>query len=267
MLDKKTKHKPKLGTESYRQYCIESQSSLGLFTFILDSVMSSDYVSAVAKQALEGPENLKIESPGELASISPGPRTKHIRKNKQLFLELFLSRLVDNFQCYIVSVIREVLNVQPRVLVSSQPTLSLEYVFQFQNIEDLQADVVEAKVNDLSYQGFQKLKQWCLERSIPIIVDSVFEAKLVELISIRNIIVHNRGIIDKKYLRTHRDSKFEFGKLREIDVDELFESDNILHKVVSDTDIAIQGKFNLPTVTISPDSKTPEGSAHDTRQK
>lgn len=123
-----------------------------------------------------------------------------------MFLELFLSRLIDNFQCYVVSIIREVLNVQPRILVNSQPALSLEYIFQFQSVEELQSDLVEAKVNDISYQGFLKLKQWCSEKNIPIITESEIESKLVELISIRNIIVHNRGVIDKKYLRSHPDS-------------------------------------------------------------
>lgn len=239
---------PQIGTISYKQYYAESKSSIKLLAFILDSVMTSDFVSAVAKQALQGPENLQIESPGELAKTSPGPRTLHIRKNRQLYLELFISRLVDNFQCYVVSIIREVLNVQPRILVSSQPTLSLEYVFQFQSVEELQSDIVEAKINDLSYQGFQKLKQWCAERNIPILVNNELEAKLIELISVRNIIVHNRGIIDKKYLRSHPDSKFELGSVRKIDVDELFEAEKILLRVVTDTDVAIQGKFKIPTV-------------------
>jgi hypothetical protein len=213
--------------------------------------MGSDYVTAIAKQALEGPENLAIKSPGELAETAPGPRTLHIRKNRQLFLELFLTRLVDSFQCYIVAIIREVLNVQPRVLISAQPTLSLEYVFQFQNLEELRADVVEAKVNDLSYQGFQKLKQWCVDRGIPIVVDPELEPRLVELISIRNIISHNRGIIDKKYLRTVPSSTFELGARREISVGELFEAEAILNQVVAETDVSIQSQFGLPMESIS----------------
>jgi hypothetical protein len=248
---------PPTGTQSCQQYFADSKASLALLGFVLDTIMVSDFTVAVAKQALEGPENLKIRSPGELAKTSPGPRTLHIRKNSQLFLELFLARLVDNFQCFIVAIIREVLNVQPRVLVNAQPSLSLEYVFQFQNLDELRSDVVESKVNDLSYQGFLKLKQWCVERNIPIIVELDSEQRLIELISIRNIISHNRGIIDKKYLRTVLGSKFELGQRREITVDELFEAEALLNRVVAETDVAIQAKFGLPSISISTGTNKP----------
>lgn len=236
---------PDSGTESCKQYFVDSKAIVSLLGFVLETVMHSDFVVAVARQALEGPENLKIRSPGELAREAPGPRTLHIRKHSQLFLELFLARLVDNFQCYIVGIIREVLSVQPRVLVNAQPTLSLEYVFQFQTLDDLRADVVEAKVNDLSYQGFQALKQWCLDRRIPIAVSSDMEPKLVELISIRNIIAHNRGVVDKKFIRSIPTGVYPLGTRRNISVDELFEAVALLDQVVALTDAAIQQKFDL----------------------
>lgn len=250
MTSKKHFPTPSKGTRACEQYFTDSRSSVELLGFILDTIMGSDYVLAVAKQALEGPENLKIKSHGELAQKDPGPKTLYIRENSQLFLELFLARLVDSFQCYIVAIIHEVLNVQPQILANPQPTLSLEYVLQFQSLDELRTDVVETKVNDLSYKGFSKLQQWCTKRGIPVLVSSEHEPLLVELISIRNIIAHNRGLIDKKYLRTIPDSSFELGSRRVITVNELFEAEVLLNQVVAETDAAIQEKFGLPMVSI-----------------
>lgn len=80
---------PENATISYKQFYAESKSSLGLLTFIIDSVITIDFASAVAKQALEGPENLEIKTPGELAKLAPGPRTKHIRENSRCFSSCF----------------------------------------------------------------------------------------------------------------------------------------------------------------------------------
>jgi hypothetical protein len=251
MEERKLYPPPSTGTNSSDLYFKDIKSSIELFTFVLDSILFGDYASSVAKQAIEGHKDSSINSPRDLARLSPGPRTLNIRKNSQLYLELFMARLVDSFQCYIVSIIREVLSVQPRVLMNAQPTLSLEYIFQFNNYEELTSDIVESKVIDLSYQGFQKLKQWCTERGIPIVVATKLENNLIELISLRNIIAHNRGIIDKKYLSIVQESKYKLGAHREIKVEELFESVSLLNRVVAETDAEIQIKFGLPTHNIS----------------
>lgn len=52
---------------------------------------------------------------------------------------------------------------------------------------------------------------------------------LIEIIATRNIITHNRGLIDEKYLRTVNCSDYKFGERRELEVEYFF---YVLHVTV-----------------------------------
>jgi hypothetical protein len=100
------------------------------------------------------------------------------------------------------------------MLRTAQPTLSLEYVLQFQTIDALAQDVIEAKVNSLSYQGFPELEAWCDKKGIPLVVPEGEREAVSELIATRNLITHNRGRVDERYLRNVRQSRYRIGDKR-----------------------------------------------------
>ena len=72
-----------------------------------------------------GPVGLRImkdwkdTTPLDLAKRDPGPGIRELRKHRQQFVEMFISRSVDNFQCYVVQLVREVLRIRPEILKSS----------------------------------------------------------------------------------------------------------------------------------------------------
>jgi hypothetical protein len=102
-------------------------------------------------------------------------------------------------------------------------------------------------VNSLSYEGFKALQQWCKKKGIPLAVPETATTTIEELIATRNAIVHNRGCIDDKYLRTVRDSKFKKGEKRKILVDDFFHAMSFLSQIVVDTDRAAVSKYGLET--------------------
>ena len=138
---------PDSGTRACHAYFKDAGQSFSLLSFLIDAVLRTDYMRHVAKKALEPDESPRAESPAVLAETDPGPAVRHLRRQSQLLLELFLSRLIDGFQCYLVELLREVLSAQPQILKSSQPSLSLEYAFQFASMDDLITDVIG---NDLA---------------------------------------------------------------------------------------------------------------------
>ena len=71
---------------------------------------------------------------------------------------MFLTRIVDNFQVYLTEIIRMVLRKRPEILSGRKQEISLGYILDFNSIESLTQDIIEAKVNSLSYDGFVKLK-------------------------------------------------------------------------------------------------------------
>jgi hypothetical protein len=209
----KTPRAPSEATSAALAYINASRADKALFLFIIQVVLRGDYTTYIAKHALDGRE-LEHKQPDDLARTEAGPLTKRLREHRQALLEMFVSRQVDNFQKYLVDLIREILRSKPSMLSTGQQLLTFEELLKYERIEDLVHYVIEGKVNALSYQGFVDLQKWCTERGIQIRVSASRRPAVVELIATRNIIAHNRGLIDEGYIRAVRASKFQIGVCR-----------------------------------------------------
>ena len=130
---------PERVTGPASDYFKTSYRNLGLFSFVIDTVLTGDYVVHIASRALDGKELDKQIDPADLAKKEPGPRTKQLRKFAQELLEAFFVRFVDNFEVYLSDILREVLRKKPDILRSRQQTVTLEHVLQFPTIDDLEA--------------------------------------------------------------------------------------------------------------------------------
>lgn len=75
-------------------------------------------------------------------------------------------------------------------------------------------------------------------------------AQVVELIATRNIIAHNRCIVDERYIRSVRHPSFSFGARRSLHVDYFYAAKALLDKIVYSTDRSAQKKFSLPKTKI-----------------
>lgn len=116
---------PERGTSAALAYFWASGRDARLFHFVIDTALRGDYVGYIARNALEGKCDYKEKDPADLARTNPGPRTMHLRQSRQELLEMFLCRAVDNFQAYIVDIVRAVLHKQPRMLSARKQELSL----------------------------------------------------------------------------------------------------------------------------------------------
>lgn len=256
---------PKDGTKAAEAYFRSAWSDFGLFHFIIDVVLRGDYFAFVAKQALEGSEEYKNVEPAQLATTDPGPLTKFLREKRQVLLEMFLARLVDNFQTYLVDLVRAVLHSRPAMLSTRQQTLTLEELLKYDRIEELVHDIIERRVNALTYEGFGELQSWCAERGLQIQVPPPHSDAVIELIATRNVIAHNRGLVDEKYLRTVPTPRFNLGEVRKLEVGDLLGALALLHRIVSETDLLAAEKFQLPTGPLHPKPKVATSSPTDDR--
>ena len=119
----------------------------------------------------------------------------------------------------------------------------LGYILQFDSIEALTRDIIEGKVATLSYEGFGKLEDWCQSKGIPLLVPQGKRDQVVELIATRNLVVHNRSVVDERFRKAVPCSKFLVGQERQIEVQDLEEATSLLDTIVRITDSAIAGKF------------------------
>lgn len=225
-----------------------------LLSFLVDSVAKGDWIVHSIETLIGEKKDLEKLDSTQLALRSPGNRIVFLRENSQILMEMFLSRLVDNFQKYLADLIRAVLRSRPVMLSTSQHSISLEELLKYSTIEDLVRDVIERKVNSLSYDGFAELYDWCSGRGIPLQLSESDRFAVVELIATRNVIAHNRGLVDERYVRTVGSSRFPIGKTRTVEISEVLDGLALLHRVVFETDTATIQKFGLDSEEILPNA-------------
>ena len=233
-----------------KAYFVALDHDMALHTLTVEIALRSDFTAFIAKQALEGKEGYAHSSPVDLARTNPGPITTELRKHAQQFMEMFFARTVDNFQCYIVDLIRAVLRKKPQILTTSQPSISVETLLRFSSKEEIVHHIIERKVNSLAYQGFKELQGWCTERGIPIVLPAARQRyELPEIIATRNIIVHNRGSVDEKYLDASAKPSFKIGEPRRLEPADFLGVSQLMSECVLQTDAAAVSKFDVPVET------------------
>jgi len=209
-----------------------------------------DLAAKTGEMPEDEPPDEKEMTPHKLAEFEPGPHTMALRRATQPLLELFLGRVVDNFQTYVVSIIREVLLRKPEILSSSSYELDVKSILQHPTIDSLVQELVERKVEGLSYRGFKDLADWCQKQGIPLVVSPRNLDQVIELIATRNTIAHNGGIVDQKYLAIIKGSRFKVGEVRKLSATELFAAISSFNGMVDATDRLAVSAFRLEAVDV-----------------
>ncbi len=70
------------------------------------------------------------------------------------------------------------------------------------------------------------------------------------MIATRNIIAHNGGYVDSRYLKAVRSSRLKLGERRRLNSDEIIELEKIFNKTAELSDRAIAEKLQLELVDI-----------------
>jgi hypothetical protein len=184
-----------------------------------------------------------------LAQESPGPNVRYFSTQSQALMEMFLCRIVDNFQNYIIDIIRLALKTEPRMLYSKDDSVPLADLLSANSLTEVLHKVVEAKVSKLSYKSFSALQAWANSRGIPIQEPDDLDTTVEEIIATRNIVVHNRGIVNEIYKALVPSSQLKIGDLRGLTEADLKSMVEVIRKTCKTTDALVVEKFGLPVLT------------------
>jgi hypothetical protein len=122
------------------------------------------------------------------------------RFNSQYFCEMTLCRTVDSYLTYLADLLTNVFSARPEMLKSSKETVTLQFVLDHHAADDLLSAIVERKVNQLSYQGMRDLAEFFQKKlGIPLFKSASDLEKAILCVDIRNLIVHNRGIVNRTF--------------------------------------------------------------------
>lgn len=199
--------------------------------------MYKDVVELIYK---DDPEKLK-----ELLAEPMGGEA-HIKRFARFVMEMMVVRGADNFLTYVSELLALVFTSRPETLKSSE-TVKLEEILQHPTMDDLVKRLAERRVERLSYQGMKDLQKDLAEKlNFEIFPSPEPLARAVRIIEIRNLFVHNRGIVNRTFLTRTGDSSLPIDSLFKLSPRTVISELEFLANSVLDIDERAALKFALP---------------------
>jgi hypothetical protein len=243
------------GTEPLGRFLEEHARLMGFVGFVSALATRADEVVRIARTTL-------IELGEETVASEPEERgaVDELRRNRQLVLEMTQSRAVDNFLVFVSELLALSYRARPEMLLSrlrdapgqqarEQESVPLQLVLEHETIDELLEALVERRVTALAYRGVGDLQTY-LDGQLGLkLFDSAESlARAVELVEQRNLIAHNRGVINNLFLARVPDaSTYELGAKLVLKVNEVFDGVEFLAKSAVAIDGRAAEKWNLST--------------------
>lgn len=118
---------------------------------------------------------------------------------RPMLFEMVYCRAVDNFLLYISDILTEVHKVKPEIL-KSQEKVDLEFIMEHSSMDELIASLIEKRVVSLAMSSMRELNKYVSNRLGIELFDTEDHFKIgVLLIEKRNLIIHNRGIMNRVF--------------------------------------------------------------------
>lgn len=176
--------------------------------------------------------------------------------------ETILCRIVDAFHIYMTEVIRLALTHEPRLLKAGAASMRVEEILDYGSIDEIVERLISRRVEELSYRGFHAIAEYVREKmgaTLSIGDDDLSGA--TEAIALRNIIVHNRAVVNERFLEQTKRNDLTLGSRYHLLTPEVFDFIAALTNVAANVDQAIAGHFGLETAPMWPGSR-PEDEAN-----
>ncbi len=181
-------------------------------------------------------ERAKLVNYSEIAS--------HYRRLSQ---EVLLTRVVDLFLTYVARLLALIFITRPETLRSSGH-VRVDFVLQYQTMKELIRALADEQVNRLAYKGMRELTAE-IERQIGFAFfdDEKDLARAIETIEVRNLVVHNAGVVNPIFRRRLPDYPGEVGKPVALP-DAVHAATFLAHSVIG-IDRSAVAKYGLPGFT------------------
>lgn len=223
-------------------------------------IQVSEYFAMLFLLGLDCLKKNKVETIERITKVfegqTPNPITELLNAGKidalfdsktfEIFYgQMIFARTIDNVQTYFKEILAEVVLKRPEVLKSKE-TERLDFILSHSSMEELQAAITEKKVEALFYAGFDKIESFFRERvGIEIFESEDQKADFNSAIKSRNLIVHNRGIITKEYIKNTNIEGLIEGNMIQASYESISKLNISINNLVARIDETLINKFNL----------------------
>ncbi len=240
-------------TEAALAFIVEHSRLLDLVSFYQGAGLESikpmfDIVRAERKQ-LDGA--IATDMPMELGSLDQnidelGKRVDKLQELSLLLNEIMLSRTADNFLSYLSDLLSMIYKARPEMMKSNEKE-SLEFILQYQTMDELRGAIAERKVERLAYLGLRDLDaQLEGHMGFKLFEDPVEAYRAALVVEFRNLLTHNRGVVSPLSGRRFTQLTPLVGTRLKFTSEEIRDWRKALEHAVFDIDSRAAQKFALP---------------------
>lgn len=194
-------------------------------------------------------ETLAIAEALSNGSVSP---LRNFLKHIPLQSELLFSRSVDNFLSYVSELLALIFATRPEML-KSEEKISIEWALQYANREEMLEALTERKIIQLSFQGMVDLHEDLDKKyGFKLYPDSENLQRASIAIEKRNLVAHNRGIVNRRYLSRVKSSQEPLGSRLAFEPNGVVQDVIFLTTTVLDIDRRAAEQFGVPQSETAP---------------
>lgn len=180
---------------------IKSKHTTSLEKFSLEELFDLNRNVSYQKAILEGNEKLSKFNP-KSDNVKRFFKESTIKFHKENFLAgMALTYLAILFENFIELQFNQVLRFK-KSLLKNEKSISYKEIIESGNIEKIYSTMIDKEIKSFLYDGINGLELF-LEKKFKLDVKTKFKnwRKIKEIFLRRNLIVHNRGFQDEKYLK------------------------------------------------------------------
>jgi hypothetical protein len=159
--------------------------------------------------------------------------------------EVWLCRDVDALERYLSTILFDVFVQRPETLRSSEQ-VRVSDLLDCGDMMQLVRKLAERKVTELSYHGFEDLLSYLRDKlGLPIDLADPNALPVREAVEVRNIVVHNGGIVNALFLRRTKRENLTEGIRFPLDQDYVLNTGRAAFDLVAKLDAAFISHFRL----------------------
>lgn len=238
-----------LASRALYLFLLDYHKVVDLFFFTVHLAHSADHVSLTASKALIVGVKSEEDRQRLQANIdAPDRAVKKLYEFGSLNSKNLAVNIVDAFLWFISATIQGAMKQRPE-MVKSGESVKIEDIFEFRNKKELIDYLIDRKVNSISYGGMSRVEKFIAEAiGVATFPDEETRALMQIFIEVRNIQVHNRGIVNRVFLgRVTKHQRFQFveGQRAHLCFEELVELTRVCVRTAIDLDMKICKKFGI----------------------
>lgn len=209
----------------------------------LDKLISGEIVHSASsgdRRLISVPKKLLID-----VTIPLKKQGSDLLSLPELCLRMTYVHLITLFEAALSDIVRAALLYRPQIL-KSKKLISYEDILNEPDMGSLVAKIVDKEISDLTYGSIDDLIEY-LKNKLHIPIDFLPEEK-VELNwckAQRNLLIHNQGRVDSKFLRLTAIGKYSMGESIIITESDWDNARYLLEGIVLALESAVIRKFKL----------------------